>query len=215
MRFNTLDYLIILNIVVSVLIGYQKGLMRSLGGIVSTLAGLGAAFLLRDPAANYLQVHFDLVNDLTAWLEKKILHTAGVSGQPGMLSSLPVVNEGIAAIHRQITEFSYLLVAALCFLAIYMISSHLLKFICAILDKIVNRGIMSSVNHLGGLVIILAQNTIIMAVLAGILVSPLELGAKIGIKSAVWAEFYIGSSVLFPYLLKIFVIMHALIVKSV
>ena len=215
MRFNALDYLIIINLVVSILIGYQKGLIRSLGGIVSTLFGLGAAFLLRNPAANYLQEHYGVVTDLTAWLEKRMLNSAGVSEQPALIASLPIVTEGIAAIHRQITEFAYLLVAALCFLALYIISSHLLKYICAILDKIINRGIMGGVNRLGGLVIILTQNTIIMAVLAGVLISPLELGAKIGLSSASLAEYYIGGSVLFPYLLKTFDIMHALILKSV
>ncbi len=215
MRFNALDYLIIINLVVSLLIGYQKGLIRSLGGVVSTLFGLGVAFLLRNPAADYLQEHFGVVTDLTAWLEKRMLSSAGVSEQPRMIASLPIVNEGLAAIHRQITEFTYLLVAALCFLALYIISSHLLKFICAILDRILNRGIMGRVNRLGGLVIIFAQNTIIMAVLAGVLISPLELGAKIGLSSVSLAEYYIGGSALFPYLLKIFDIMQALILKSV
>ena len=120
MRFNALDYLIIINLVVSILIGYQKGLIRSLGGVVSTLFGLGVAFLLRNPAADYLQDHFGVVTDLTAWLEKRMLSSAGVSEQPGMIASLPIVNEGIAAIHRQITEFTYLLVAALCFLALIL-----------------------------------------------------------------------------------------------
>ena len=215
MSFNALDYLIIINLGVSLLIGYQKGLIRSLGGVVSTLFGLGVAFLLRNPAADYLQAHFGVVTDLTAWLEKRMLSSAGVSEQPGRIASLPIVNEGIAAIHRQITEFTYLLVAALCFLALYIISSHLLKLICAILDRILNRGIMGRVNRFGGLVIIFTQNTIIMAVLAGVLISPLELGAKIGLWSVSLAEYYIGGSVLFPYLLKIFDIMQALILKSV
>lgn len=215
MGFNALDYLIIIILVVSILIGSQRGLIRSLGGVVSTLFGLGAAFPLRNPAANYLQEHFGVVNDLTAWLEKRVLNSAGVSEQPGMIKSLPIVNEGIAAIHRQITEFTYLLVAALCFLALYMISSHLLKFICVILERIFNRGILGKVNRLGGLVIILTQNTVIMAFLAGVLISPLELGAKIGMKSAIAAEYYIGGSVLFPYLIKIFELMQALILKGV
>jgi len=215
MGFNVLDYIIIIILTVSILIGYQKGLIRSLGGVISTLVGLGIAFLFRHPAANYLQEHFGVVSDLTAFLEKRLLNSAGFSEQPGLIASLPIVNESIAAMHRQITEFTYLLVAALCFLALYIISSQLLKFICIVLERILNRGILGRVNHLGGLVIILTQNIVIMAVLAGVLISPLELGAKIGIRSACVTEYYITGSVLFPYLQKIFDIMHALILKGV
>lgn len=94
MGFNALDYLIMITLVVSILIGYQKGLILALGGVVSTLFGLGMAFLFRNPAANYLEEHFGLVSDLTAFLEKRLLHSAGVSEQPGLITSLPIVNEG-------------------------------------------------------------------------------------------------------------------------
>jgi len=215
MGFNALDYLIIINLVVSILIGYQKGLIRSLGGVVSTLFGLGMAFLFRNPAANYLNEHYGVVRDLTSFLEKRLLNSAGVSEQPGLITSLPFVNEGIAALHRQIAEFSYLLVAALCFLLLYIISSHLIKFICVILERTLNWGIVGSLNRLGGVIIIFTQNTVIMAVLAGVLISPLKLGAEIGLKSAHMAEYYIEGSILFPQLLKIFDIMHTLIAKGV
>jgi len=215
MGFNALDYLIIISLVVSSLIGYQKGLIRSLGGVVSTLVGLGTAFLLRNPAANYLQEHYGVVTDLTAILEKRLLNSAGVSEQPGMIASLPMVSEGLEAIHRQITEFSYLFVAALCFLLLYMASSHLLKFICVVLEKTLHHGILGRVNRWGGVLIVLTQNVVIMAVLAAVLISPLQLGSNIGIRSAFLAAYYMEGSVLVPYLLKIFDIMHALIVKGV
>jgi hypothetical protein len=215
MRFNALDYLIIIIIAVSILIGYRKGLIRSLGGVVSTLVGLGTAYLLRNPAANYLQEHYGVVSDLTATLEKRLLNSTGVSESHNMIASLPMVSEGIAAIHRQITEFAYLLVAALCFLAIYMLSSQILKLIWIVLEKTFHHGILEKVNHWGGVLIVLTQDVVIMAVLAGILASPLELGAKIGIRSAFLAANYMEGSVLFPYLLKIFNIMYALIVTGV
>lgn len=215
MGFNALDYLIMITLVVSILIGYQKGLILALGGVVSTLFGLGMAFLFRNPAANYLEEHFGLVSDLTAFLEKRLLHSAGVSEQPGLITSLPIVNEGLAALHRQITEFTYLLVAALCFLLLYIISSQLLKLICVILERILKWGILGGINRLGGAVIIVTKNTVIMAVLAGVLISPLKLGAEIGLKSAFLAEYYIEGSVLFPHLLKTFDIMRTLIAKGV
>ena len=215
MGLNVLDYLIIIGLAVSILIGFQKGLIRSLGGVVSTLVGLGIAFLFRNPAANYLEEHFGLVSDLTSFLEKKVLNSAGVPEQHTLITSLPIVNQGIAALNRQVTEFAYLLMAALCFLLLYFISSQLIRFICYILERIMHWGILGGVNCLGGAVIIFTQNTVIMAVLAGVLSSPLKLGAAIGLRSALLAQNYIDSSGLFPHLLKSFDIMQALITKGV
>ncbi|MEA4925112.1 MAG: CvpA family protein [Syntrophomonadaceae bacterium] len=214
MRFNGLDYIILICLAASILIGYHKGLVRSLGGVVSTAAGLIIAFIFRNPAASYLQEHFNIVNDFTSILEKRLLNSTGMADQPVAVTSLPFVNQGIAAVHRQITEFSYLLIAALCFLALYIITSQLLKLSCTLLERTLGHGILGKFNHGGGVLIMLTQNTLIMAVLAGVLLSPLELGSNIGIKSAGLAAGYLESSALLPYLLRIFDIIHALIING-
>lgn len=204
MKFNELDYIIMIISALSVLIGYRKGLINSLGGVVSTLAGLGIAFLFHNPAANYLEEHFSAVSDLTLLLEQRLFNSADITQPPSIIASLPIVNEGMNAIHRQINEFAYMFVATLCFLLLFVISSQLIKICCLVLERILHWGIMGSVNRLGGALIIFARNVVIMAVLAGVLVSPLELGTQIGIKSASQAESYMNSSVLVPYLLKTF-----------
>lgn len=214
MKFNGLDYLIMICIAASILIGYQKGIIRSLGGVVSTVAGLCIAFMYRNPAASYLQDHFNVVNDITSIMEKRLLNSTGVSEQPVAVTALPFVSQGIAAIHRQIADFSYMLVVALCFLGLYFITSQLLRWACKLFDRVVGHGILGGLNRGGGVLIVLAQNTVIMAVLAGVLLSPLQLGANIGIKSAGLASGFLDSSVLFPWLLKIFDIIHLLIAKG-
>lgn len=215
MKFNALDFIMVIILLVSIFTGYRTGLIRSLGGVVSTLAGLGIAFLFRHPAAGYLEDHFSVVSDLTALLEKRLFSSAGITQLPPLLASLPVINEGLAAIHRQITEFTYLFVATVCFLLLFIISSQVLKVCCLILERVLHLAAMGRINHLGGAIIILARNIVIMAILAGVLASPLAMGAQIGLKSASQAETYIESSVLFPYLLKTFDFMRAIACRNV
>jgi len=210
MGFNLLDISIIVILVISVIIGYRRGFIRTIGGIISTLAGLGIAFLYRNEAAAYLQEHYGVVSTLTAFLEKRMSIPATGFSQPGLLS-LPV-NQGLAFVHRQFTELAYLIVVTLCFLLLYIISSCLLKFSCAILEKVLCWGILKEINHSGGIGVVLAQNVIIMAVIMGVLNSPLGLGTKMGIKSVSQMTASMHDSVLVPYLLKIFTLLHSMLV---
>jgi hypothetical protein len=215
MRFNSLDYIFIAILVLSGLIGYKRGFVASVGGIVSTLVGVGIAFLYRNDAASYLQEHYGVVSSLATALEKRMPISALGSNQAIPLSSLPGVNEGLAYVHRQFTELAYLMVVALCFLLLYMISSYLIKFFCAILEKLFLSGILGGMNQLAGAGTIMTKNIIIMAVLLGILNSPLGLGAKIGVKSISQATVYIQGSALVPYLLKVFAFLQGMIAGGV
>ena len=212
MEFNLLDYSLIIILALSVLIGYTKGFIGAVGGIVTTLVSLGIAYLYRNAAADYLQEHYEVVSSLTALLEKRLsIPTGGQLNQTDIISSLPLVDEGVALIHRQITEIAYLLVAVLCFLLLYIVSRCLLNFMCMLIEKVLQQGIIGRVNRVGGIVIILTQNLIIIAVIAGLLSTPLELGADLGMKNASQLAVYMEESVTFPYLLKIFALLKAFI----
>jgi len=214
MGFNLLDISIIVILMISVIVGYRRGFIRTIGGIISTLAGLLIAFLYRNEAAAYLQEHYGVVSTLAAFLEKRMSIPAATGfSQPGLLS-LPV-NQGLAFVHRQFTEFSYLIVVTLCFLLLYIISSYLFKFSCAILEKMLCWGILREINHTGGIGILLAQNVIIMAVILGILNSPLGMGTKMGIKSVSQIMTSMQDSILVPYLLKVFTLLHSIAGMSV
>ncbi|PKM78736.1 MAG: hypothetical protein CVU90_00185 [Firmicutes bacterium HGW-Firmicutes-15] len=215
MGFNSLDYIIIAVLLLSGLIGYKKGFIASVGGIISTLVGVGVAFLYRNDAAVYLQEHYGVVSSLATTLEKHMPISAWSSKQPIPLASLPGLNEGLAYIHRQFMEMAYMLVGALCFLLLYMISSYLIKMLCAILEKMFLWGILGGMNQVAGAGTIITQNIIIMAALLGVLNSPLGLGAKIGMNGISQAAGYIQGSSLVPYLLKVFVFLQGMIAGGV
>jgi|GEM_PF-657724 len=214
MGLNLLDYIIIIILLISGLTGYKRGFFASMTGIAGTLAGLGIAFLYQNQLAKYLQEHYGLVTWLTTTLEKRLPITAWGVKQTGLWSSLPGVNDGLSFIHNQVTELAFLIIGALCFLLLYSISKHLLKFLAAILTKIFDWGILGGINRLAGAGIMLVQNTIIIAVVLGITSSPLGLGAKIGMKSVVQMMLFMQGSILAPWLIKIFAWLNSVVMGS-
>jgi uncharacterized membrane protein required for colicin V production len=201
MEGNLLDLVIIAVLFLSLIHGYRRGFIGVVAGIVSTVTGLLIAFLYRNVAADYLQAQFGMISDLTAFLEKRLLGTAGVDAPSGWIASLPMVQNGLAALHRQISDFAYLLVAAGCFLVLYVVSSQLIGLICLLVEKLLPRWILGGINKPGGILVLMAQNILIMVALAGILAGPVDLAAKMGIKVAAPAARLMQGSVLLPYLL--------------
>lgn len=206
---NGLDIVIVIILIAGLITGYRKGFIGALTGIISTLVGLGVAYVYRQAAAEYLQQNYGLVTILTTYLEKHLGLSLGV-GEPGILSSLPIVNEGLALVHRQINEFAYGLVVALCFLVIYMITSLVISVIGLILGKILPGGIKGGMNRAGGAAIILTQNILIMAALVGILNIPLQMSGAMGFKGITQVLTLMQDSMLVPSLLKIFVWLQGL-----
>lgn len=215
MKFNLLDVIIMLILLTSLIIGYKKGFIGAVAGIVTTVAGLVIAFLYRNQAADYLQEHYGMVSNLTVFLEKKLGIAAGASDQTTWVTSLPMVQAGLAALHRQTAELAYLLVAAGCFLIIYILSSLLIGIFCMLLEKILPRWMLGGINRPGGVLVILTQNILIMAALVGVSAAPLELGVKIGFQGTTQLVAQLQGSLLVPWMLKIFAVMQTIIASAV
>ncbi|MDD4802085.1 MAG: CvpA family protein [Syntrophomonas sp.] len=215
MGFNLLDYIIIAILLLSVIIGYQRGFIATLGGILSTLIGVGVAFMYRNDLADYLQEQYGVVTSIAAALEKHLPISAWGSSRTSSLSSLAGLSEGLNFITRQINELAYLLVAIGCFLILFLISSYLIRLLCTVLEKLFAWGILEGINRLAGAGILLIQNIIIITVLLGLTKSPLGLGAAIGITGISRTAEYIEGSLLVPYFLKGFLFLQDIITGSV
>ncbi|NMC27611.1 MAG: hypothetical protein GYA42_05620 [Syntrophomonadaceae bacterium] len=201
MQGNLLDLAILAVLLASLVIGYQKGFIGAIAGIVSTVTGIIVAMLFRTEAAGYLQARFGMITDLANFLEKKLIVSAGAENPSPWISTLPIVQNGMAAMHRKISEFAYLLVAAACFLVLYLVSSQLIILLCMLLERALPRWMLGGINRPGGMAVILTQNVLIMVVVAGILAGPLDLAAKMGIKVATPAANLMQGSALLPCLL--------------
>ena len=211
MAFNECDYIIIAILALSLLAGYARGFAGALGGIIATLVSMGIAFWYRNVATVYLEEQYGVVSVLTTYLEKR-LQLPGASGSlPDIISSLPLIDNGYQYLHNQITGLSYMLVAGVCFLILFMAAYFLLQILGSILERVLARGIVGSINRWGGMILITGQNILIMAVLAGILQTPAKMAAEMGLKNAGRLQGYLDGSQLFTLLGQIFIHMQAIV----
>lgn len=202
MNLNSLDYLIITILALGMMRGNFQGFIGAAGGIVTNILSLVAAWVFRQTLTDFLEGRYGIVSLLVKKVESHLSLLVNPA-IPGQIIQIVPLDHARALLHGQITEFSYLFVSAVCFLLLYMISSCLLRLIFQITARVMECGAVGGVNRLGGIILVTTQTIIIMAALAGILINPINLGAEIGLKNADSLQAWVGGSLFFPYLIKI------------
>jgi uncharacterized membrane protein required for colicin V production len=199
MKFNLLDYLIIGILLYSIIQGFRKGLLESLGGIIGTVGALAAAYIYRQDTALYLEKTLGLKEIMTAAVEKKIpLPTIG-QDPSGLLSSINT------ALHAQCENMAHLLIVGISFVLLFLLVSLAVKLAFQLLDKIFGWGLLGSANRLAGVVIVAAKNMIIIAVMIGIFSPMIDKGSKMGLESLTTINALLNSSVVAPHLMTVFI----------
>lgn len=204
MPLNILDYLIIAVLLLSALAGLRKGLVNVVGGLMGILIGLLAAFSFYRELAQYLENAFGINTLLAGFLRDKLPLPAFDRGLIEALGYAP----GLA------DPASYLattVLTALSFLLILLLGSKLVQIICQLLDSLFAQGILAGVNRSLGMGLLLLKNLVIIAILAGILLPPLELGAQMGMSGALLITQYMHNSLLLEPLLKLFAYLKSLL----
>lgn len=208
MHMNTLDYLVLTLLVVSALSGYYRGLLSVLGGLASTLVALFIAIVYRHELALYLEEKFGLITLLAKAMAEKIPQPAW-SDAPARdilpsLKTLPFVQE-------QLANFAQIIVAAICFILLYIIISKGLRLLWKLLEAPFYKGILGSINRLAGMLLLVAKNLLLMAVALGILVPFVKSGVGMGITGLINTSLWIDRSCTAPYLLDLFAGLEKLI----
>lgn len=197
MQLNVLDYAIIAILVLSALVGLQRGLFKVIGGLMGILLGLLAAVIFHQELALYLEKYFGLSSWLAAFFQKKlplpVLH-------PGLVKALDFP----AGLADPALYLATSLVTAIAFLLILLLGSKLVQLICELLENVFAHGILSGINRGLGMGLLVLKNLLIMVVLAGVLLTPLELGARMGLPGALITTQYMHNSILVEQLLNIF-----------
>jgi uncharacterized membrane protein required for colicin V production len=208
MQLNVLDYAIIAILLLSALAGLKRGLFNVIGGLMGTLIGLLAAILYHRDLALYLEQQFGLSTWLAGVFEEKLPLPAL---NPGLVKALDIpVGLADPALYLATS-----LVIAISFLLILVLGSKLVQLLCELLEGILAHGILSGVNRGLGMGLLVLKNLLIMAVLAGVLVTPLELGARMGLPGALITTQYMHDSFLLEQLLSIFDYIKALLGNKV
>ncbi|MDD2373669.1 MAG: CvpA family protein [Syntrophomonadaceae bacterium] len=204
MQLNVLDYAIIAILLLSAWAGLRRGLFNIIGGLMGTLIGLLAAVVFHRELALYLEKHFALSTWLAGIFHEKL--------------PLPALSPGLVKVLGYPAELAdpafYLatsLVIAISFLLILLLGSKLIQLLCKLLEGLLAHGILSGVNRGLGMGLLLLKNLLIMVVLAGVLLAPLELGARMGLPAALISTQYMHDSFLVEHLLNIFDHLKALL----
>ncbi len=208
MQLNVLDYAIIAILLLSALAGLRRGLFKVIGGLMGILIGLLVAVVFHRELALYLEEHFGLSTWLAGVFQEKLPLPAL---NPGLVKALDFP----AGLADPAFYLATSLVIAISFLVILLLGSKLVQLLCELLEGIFAHGILSGVNRGLGMGLLVLKNLLIMAVLAGVLVTPLELGARMGLPGALITTQYMHDSFLLEQLLNIFDYLKALLGNKV
>lgn len=197
MQLNILDYAIIAILLLSALAGLQRGLFKVIGGLMGILLGLLAAVIFHQELALYMEEYFGLSSWLAAFFQEKLPIPAL---NPGLVKAL----EFPAGLADPAFYLATSLVTAIAFLLILLLGSKLVQLLCQFLEGIFAHGILSGVNRGLGMGLLVLKNLLIMVILAGVLLTPLELGARMGLPGTLITTQYMHNSVLVEQLLNLF-----------
>ncbi len=197
MQLNILDYAIIAILLLSALAGLQRGLFKVIGGLMGILLGLLAAVIFHQELALYMEEYFGLSSWLAAFFQEKLPIPAL---NPGLVKALDFP----AGLADPAFYLATSLVTAIAFLLILLLGSKLVQLLCQFLEGIFAHGILSGVNRGLGMGLLVLKNLLIMVILAGVLLTPLELGARMGLPGTLITTQYMHNSVLVEQLLNLF-----------
>ncbi|MDD3888675.1 MAG: CvpA family protein [Syntrophomonadaceae bacterium] len=210
MIFNLLDYIILAVIVLSAMAGLYKGLVKAVGGIVSIVAGILVAARFYGTCLLYIEKSFGVISLLAAAIRNRVPLTA-LSLMPGFSTKVNL-NQPFVDTAQWLAN---MLVLAVCFLLIFLVSSKLVNLCFDLVGSLFNRGIFSWVNRLLGMALIMAKNIIIMAVVLGLLYPSIELASRMGFHNALEASRYLQASLLVDNLLVLFNLLKVMLGISV
>lgn len=226
---NIFDILIIIILIWGSYKGFRRGLLKSLGGILSWIIGLFVALNYNDSLANYMDKQFSFVNTFGQVI-KEIMPLPSFSFEANNIS-LAIISVGIEemalpdfikknlmdnisqilqsgeAIPATLPEIIGLGIASmilkgLAFVVLFLITGALIKIGINFISNILGVTLLGPINKLAGMVLGLFVNIIVLAVLIGVLSPIIIVSASQGSNMAG----IIQSSKLFTYFLEIFAI---------
>ncbi|MGI6551120.1 MAG: CvpA family protein [Syntrophomonadales bacterium] len=208
MGIHVLDCIFVVLILYGVLAGLKKGLIASVGAIVSFVLGIGAAILFWESATDYLQSHYSLVtfvaNFLSGHLPVPVFDDIG-----GMTSTL--FKSSLYAYQGLIYHIARLLVSGLVFILILFLVTRVLGIVWHILSMVFGWGILGMGNRIGGAAFESLKVTLVLSILAGLTMPVVRSLSNTGFPAAIDLNAYLDRSFLLPCLEGIFQIMGKII----
>lgn len=198
MQINVVDYIIVIILLLSAINGFQQGFFLSLGRMTSAILAIGLAIFYGNDFVIFLDSKFDVIGTLAEFINQKI---PILSTHPSMLLSFIDRQEAIIEPSEQLARFMF---GPIAFLTLFLISKFMFTLFFVSLNRITSRGFLGGINRTLGMLTIILQNLLILTVILGIAIPPLEFAAKIDIMGAVAVYNYLQNSLLVEYLVGVF-----------
>lgn len=206
--FNEIDILFVIVILFFAVSGYRKGLIVSVGGVLSIVLGIYCAITFWPAIGDYLQENYALVSILAGAMERVL----PVPAFDQMEKMVPLLFETATYAYRGLAyHMARLLVSALSFVLIFMLVLFVTRMIWRLLSAVFNWGILGTANRMGGLGFESAKAILILSIVVGLAAPILKTIAQTGVQSAVIANGFYRESCLAPWLEQIFQLMGRLI----
>lgn len=197
MDWNTVDYLIIALIVLSGISGFKQGFIKAVGSLVGMLAGLLLAYVYYGQCALYLEEYYGVSSALANVIRGRVPITV-VS-----------IDTSLAGIEFADTAqyLAYLIIMAVSFIAIYLLSSRVLLILWNGLDHLFSWGILAAANKALGMILIILKTIVVLVIITGLIYPALEMASRMGIYFSLIAFQGLEQSVLTAYLLSCFALL--------
>mgnify|MGYP001225580272 FL=1 len=190
--FNTIDYVLLLILVLCALTGLKQGFVMTVGGIVTFVLSIVLAIFYYDDLSVYLDSNVGITSKLDQFLsEHTPLKTLGIPYN--------LMVKGLT-IEEAVHNLAYWLVRALCFVLIALTSRQLLWLALGWLEKLINLGPGSAVNRLLGTVLAVLQGVVVLTLVFWFTLPVLEAASAVGIEEAGLLQDYMNQSVLVTWM---------------
>lgn len=207
---NVLDYTILLILLLGAVIGYRKGLTDTLAGVLSLILAMLLAVFYCDNGARFLEENFKIITSLSGILGDKFpLITPAVNNLLAYRSW-----NADAAVGQPEPDLAYWVVVSGCFLILLWLGGKLLKILLKSISGVFSWGILGWLDRLGGMVLAVVKNGVIIGVLAVILQPLAGALARAGVSSAQTFWILLGNSVICLHLVDIFNFIRSVCLKG-
>lgn len=201
MSLNAFDYMILLIAVLSGWSGFHKGFLYTVGSMVSLAVGILLSIIYYRDLASYLQDYYGLTAALAESIRSNIPLTALKIDQDLSIHGLILGDSA--------NYLAYLLVIALSFITIFLVSSKLTQLLWLGIENIFTLGCLSSINRGLGIVLVVSRNFIILSITLGLLYPALLLSSKMGFYLMLAVVDSIDKSLIASYMLQTYELLKA------
>lgn len=198
MQTNMVDYVIVIILLLSAIYGFQQGFFLSLGRMTSAIIAIGLAIFYGNDFLIFLDNKFDVIGTLAEFINQKI---PILSTHQSTFLSFIARQEEIIEPSEQLARFMF---GPIAFITLFIIGKFLFSLFFVSLNRIASWGFLGGLNRTLGMLIIILQNLLIITVLLGIAIPPLEFAARLDIMGAVVVHKNLQNSLLAEYLVRIF-----------